>query len=1362
MQCVLLGGCGLRFVYASTLPWPCAGECWANPQETVMINYDNLWACPACFQRLGGCQHTTYPDSLGRCISCIPYWDDLNMVHVTMFGTNSMVSSCLREYAVCDKGYYNMSSGAGDYGMCLSCLSVPPVSCGKGRYQKRCIQRQDDTNDLNELCDMCDNPALPDSVKYRYGLGRLYDDCSGISVPNPLLCAWFLTPKWNTGVCDIECNTGYIPVMQQGPYAYPNCTKCETACPIGFKPPYCPGGTGVVAGKIGSCEACADLPQNARWVSGGQSCEWECAVQGFYKGASSCLKCEVVETCTNQTRFMGCNGNSPGRCTACPVSSCQSTTTSAGGGKFSLTYLNFGIYLDRCACVNCSMPVLGLSYAVKNCSTDSDAVLAPCTLNPCFGLPARSHYTAKPCTLWNNSVCAACSAPPSPGRLLISECTPYADAVYGDCPYGLACNGTAVGFRCPEGKIAVGGVCECGPATTLMSGVCVPILCPRSGMYPDPNSGICKNCTLAGSTTSAISKERVMGLDACGCSSGFFVQRLNTSIQCWPCGDLGCTRGLQRQSECLGFGQTEPTCDCGPAPGTELVDTQDIEFACSLRCAKGYHSASTLLPGLYNKFSFISNALPDTSEIVHLLVSVRNIQDVVLVGDNIGVVLHDEGMLSFVRLDSGAVAKTDLNILMGARARFELGIVTAILGHEGMAGYIWIAFTYWGYCDDIDSVLERNCSALELVMLQPFASGMGPFCVGNGVDICMVLTSAIWGNLFPSTGTSAKIYSMTLGFQGGSIFMATGAHGDGAAYALVQYTLTFYQESVPSSERSSDSLIFLGQNEGGGIVDISYGADLLYVMVRGSGGNKILTFSLFANTWADQLDWSTKTTGFGDSQIVQLSEHLLLICGGGQGSAMVVDTLNNIASAFYVSATNSEIPIDKMAFKPNLLVGIMDGGSYLVLYRSATPCPVDTILYEDKSADGCVGLPCVLSKPCGLHSVRGLGQINCVCEPGYFSLSGYVNGVGAASCVPCGQASTATDNIMYDVYCPGGLTAISCPDHSTTSSYLATSISECLCSPGYYHFGSYCLPCPTNMWCPGNGTMTPIPCHAQGTTLYEGSFTPLDCICPTRTYGLLCKPCADGDDCVFIGNPTPGLVSSPSVPTLTSASVRGSGPIWGEEIATSCISQVVDLDNFLIYSIFGADASSLLLSQSAPDILTWNWVFVFRDPPSDAYENISACLGVHGFNIDMFQSLGFSVPGSFLRFSSSCGISNWEWSGLEESPCTCVAGYEARMTITWGIQCFPCLQGTVRQRRSTGGCVPCVGSNEHAPYLGMKECVCVGGFARHTEGGQCVDVRTEAPSWYSDLSSPTIVVTLTVVFGVVFVMGSVLIAFYLF
>jgi hypothetical protein len=784
-----------------------------------------------------------------------------------------------------------------------------------------------------------------------------------------------------------------------------------------------------------------------------------------------------------------------------------------------------------------------------------------------------------------------------------------------------------------------------------------------------------------------------------------------------------------------------------------------MEFACALRCANGYHSASALLPGLYNKFSFISNALPDTSDIVHLVKPIHNIQDVVLVGDNIGVVLHDAGGLSLVRLDSGAVAKANLNILMGARARFELGIATAIVGHEGMGGYIWIAFTYWGYCDDIDSTLEQNCSAIELVMLRPAASAAEPFCVGNGVDICMVLTSAIWGNFFPSIGTSSKIYAMTIGLQGGSIFMGLGGHGDGAsADTLVQYTLTFYQESVPSSERISDPLKVLAKYEGGGIKDISFGVDRLYALTE----DKILSFLLLSNTWGMALDWlptTIETTTIGsDSQIVQLSEHLLLIQTRGvedqPSMVVVVDTLNKLASPF----SASQISIDKMAFKPNLLVGIVDGGSNVAIYRSATTCPIDTVFYEDKPAAGCVTLPCVLSDPCGLHSVRGLGEMNCICEPGYFSLSG-----GGGACIPCGQASTS--NFMYEFYCPGGLTAIPCPDYSATSSYFATSISECLCSPGYYHFGSFCLPCPTNMWCPGNGTMTPIPCHAQGTTLYEGSSTPLDCICPSRSYGLLCKACADGDDCVFIGNPTPGLASSPPVPTLTAVNVRGSGPIWGEEIAISCISQAMDTDNFLIYSIFGADASSLLLSssQSAPDILAWNWVFVFRDATSDLHDNVSACLGEHGFNIGMFQSIGFPVPGSFLRFSSSCGISNWEWSGLEESPCTCVAGYEARMTMTWGIQCFPCLQGTVRQRRSTGGCVPCVGSNEHAPYLGMKECVCVEGFERQSHGGgQCVDVRAYAPSWYSDLSSPTIVVTLTVVFGCVVVVGSIVIAFYFF
>jgi hypothetical protein len=791
-----------------------------------------------------------------------------------------------------------------------------------------------------------------------------------------------------------------------------------------------------------------------------------------------------------------------------------------------------------------------------------------------------------------------------------------------------------------------------------------------------------------------------------------------------------------------------------------LIDANDIDSECTVRCASGYHrhpSATFLSPGLYDKFNFVTNVLPDSYSRVQLLKQIHNIQDIALVGVSTAVVLHDRGLLSLVHLDSGAVAKVNSDILMSApNLRFEMGSVTSILSHSGGGGYLWIAFTYWGLCEDVDAGLEQNCSAVELALLQPHSFGGGGFCVGEGLDICMTLTSGIWGNNFPAIGTNQKIYSMALGPEGNSLFMALGGHGDGAAWMLFQYVLTFYQASVPSSNRKQDPLEKIGEYENGGIVDISFGSNRIYTLIDKK--STIAWFSLFSKTWESPLQSNATTIGASDNgNIVQLSEHLLLI-QVQDFNLKVLDLLNNLAAVFYVSSVG-QILVQAIGFKDGKLVGVAGDGSYLVIYTSVGACPVDTIIYQDEYSNGCVPMQCVLSEPCGPHSVRGAGETTCVCEPGYFTPRGYVD--SSVLCLPCAQASSSSVSLLlFDFYCPGDLTSVACPAHSKTSSQFATSVADCLCVPGYYHFGSYCLPCPTNMWCPVEGTTAPIPCYAKGTTLSEGTSFPIYCICPERTYGLLCQPCEDENDCIFIGSPTSGLATY-LVPTLTSVNVRGVGPIWGDEIADGCMAQAIGRDMFLIYSILGVSLSQSALVSTilASDLLIWDWVFVFRDPTPEAYENVSSCLGMHGFEVETFRVLGAPTEGKDLRVSVSCGGRNWEWSGLTSSPCTCVGGYEPRMTSTWGIKCFPCLQDTVRSRRSTGGCVSCEGENEHAPYLGMKECVCVEGYKRFTTTGACVDARESAPSWYADVSSPTVVVTLVVVFGCFVVAVSVLAAY---
>jgi len=279
--------------------------------------------------------------------------------------------------------------------------------------------------------------------------------------------------------------------------------------------------------------------------------------------------------------------------------------------------------------------------------------------------------------------------------------------------------------------------------------------------------------------------------------------------------------------------------------------------------------------------------------------------------------------------------------------------------------------------------------------------------------------------------------------------------------------------------------------------------------------------------------------------------------------------------------------------------------------------------------------------------------------------------------------------------------------------------------------------------------MTPVPCYASGTTsTVGGSLSPLDCVCPDRTHGLLCEPCGDDEECVLIGSPA--LKKKPSVPILSVLNIKGLGPIWGEDIVGNCMLEIYSSGNFLIYSIIGIDVLFFQKKKlSTADDLAWNWVLVLRDPTPETYSNISHCLTRHSFFIEEISVMGDPVEGNNLKISQSCGGRNWEWGGPSLPTCVCVGGYEALMTVDWKIQCFPCLNGSVRARRTAGGCVPCYGPNEHAPYLGMRECVCKPGFKRSSTTGLCINAMESAPAWYYDLHSPTTVICLAVVLSFV-------------
>ena len=1352
---------------AVKLSWPCAGTCWSHPSGVILHDVmSHLWNCSHC----DSCDYGNYQNYENGCIDCgALYTQNKVMIPTIPISTGDVCNIDL--YSTCRKNYYKIADGP-----CTECKNSPnALDCGDGKYPKRCI------SDSDYQCDQCDYPEILDNVMYKYGSGSLFDDCSSFgSIVDASNCAWHLTPKWNVGKCEILCNSGYVPISAAGDF--PVCNKCETSCPLGSKPPTCLGGRTPEINKRGKCEPCNQtitLPDHAEWLP---DCAWKCSEKGYRLSDNSqgCEECipSLATSCQEGYYFMGCKNGNQGQCVACSVT-CQK----------GISYLKNDIYLDTCTCADCTRPVTGTSYTRTNCTNMSDAVVVPCS-----SVCETGYYKTKDCTLWADIVCVKCTGAKR-GFLLNSQCKYNQDAVYGPCPSARACDGSNISYMCSNGRFAVNGLCSCPNATAYDEGTakCYSIDCGLNGLYPNVKTGKCSNCSASSASlgVQVISRKGILGLDACGCPSGYFVEK-NVQlgvIQCWPCGDLGCSSNLQRQTECLGFDLNEPVCTCAPAPGS-YVDALSTEM-CSLRCSARYlptvsDTTTTIFSGLYDKFNFFSSTMSGTSQqkTTRLIfeydyntwdtfANIYGYKMMVVLDSEIALVLHNNGKnLTAIYLDTAVAVSLDLSILQyGSREFAENVVITSIVAHEGtgVSSLAWISFTFGGNCVDVeDKDRKLNCSAVELISVQKLSdldTKIDKFCAKVGINICIKI-NVDWGKYFVSTGTSRKIHAMTLSGDGTTLYLLLGDFDKEGGDSIVYYNVIFYSPITLPHQRDSDLLSEPITNSipTSLIKDIAIGVRGIYALFADS---RIALYSTSENVWTQLEWWIINNSGDNNNTVSQnldeianwdnlfeITHNLLAVQSKTTGKLSFLELWNHMASSSdnfpFSHVSPYGLPTIWAYRRSDINTLVALNGTHLWVLNGAAFCSIDTISYSKGSS--CVPVKCRYFEPCGPNSVRSLGASFCGCKPG-FKLTPPKIIDGNVHCVAC------SSSLSESLYCPGGTSvALTCPLNSLSRSLYASNVLDCQCQPGYYHFSSLCLPCPVNMWCPMNGTTTPIPCFARGSTKYEGALSPLSCICPPRTHGITCEPCGDDVECV-------SLAPSTQI-TLLSVYVNGWGPIWGQEIPSLCLFPLMggDTSAYLIYYMYEAGDSTNTNFDSAminSDTLFWSWTLVIKmegiitlPDAASIFGNITSCISVYGFRINTYNILDtksgqdLSTQGIILRETRTCGGYYWEWNGLEsQSDCTCIEGYEKLKTSKFSSsQCFPCMNGTVRPRRSIYGCTACTGIYEHAPFLGMKKCTCIDGYVRSTLTELCEDRREIEPSWYPELSSPNIVIIIA--FGI--------------
>ena len=1307
--------------------WPCPAQspCWLISASKEFVNLIQmltpLWACPPCttYIAVPQCDYGGCPLDLKLCygfdgsnMGC-NYCDPRQLLTNNRVYGAGLLSSCVwHNLSVCDAGYYSPSgSNADDTEACLSCLPVAE-DCGDGAYLRRCV------SDPGSVCLPCTLPQLPPAsstqqMMMRYGPGRLFPDCTlegydpHIAWASFSTCAFFQTPKWELGYCDVYCRAGYAQTAAAPSlWELPTCVACATTCAPGFKPPVCLGGYTLRA-QSPLCQPCdaSLLPDNANWTLADAGspvvCPWTCG-RGFYASGDACVPCGLAMRCTTAGEYwLGCGLNSAGSCRSCASTICVD-------GR---TFRYAPLYADTCECAACARPVLGVSYVVVACNALNDTRIGACSV--CSG----QQYLARACTLTLDTLCLPCT-PPLPGRLLTAQCNTTADAVYAACPPGYACDGSSRFFNCTPPHIASrDGLCVCPLAT--VEPLCAARACPPA-FYPDPADGACRACAgqmTADSIALAASRPGFVGFaDACGCVAGYL--RASSSgggrMTCWPCGDLACLVDAEAQTPCDGFTDADPACVCGVGPGMSPPTAAAISCGGQLQCADTFASSSSsnrqsIPPGLYSDYGFVSglSSIPTALGLnpgapAPVCAISANITTVVGAGGGADLfVLCSDGTLALHSPGAAVTFSPPLEVLFG-----ETGIRSAVRGvdlslhtQDGGSPYVWFLFGFWGLCgDELDrgeaQGVPRWCLAVELLTAVHASQQQQPsqqaLC-DSTLFFCVSMATSRWGNLFPGYGIAGRdgalAWTPSPQSLAGCLFVLVANAG------VYRYDIALYADNYAGA-RAMDYPLMPVVLSSVGASRLAFFVDALLLWTPATALKMQRIDGCVAQHASACVVHDVPYALTGSLVAVRAAQTTTLLVQTRltDGSVLLysIDAWNALVSAplrlpLYSSSSSSSSSSSNNVFAwgafttQGALLAL--NGSRMWQLPDVAPCPIDTFA-STASVGACAPMPCTR---CGrlLNAstmIRFAGNTTCGCAPGRA-------GSACALCEPPMQ-------------CAGGQEpAAACPDPNAVALVRGATAADCVCLPGHYLFAGVCVRCPRGLWCPFHGTIAPVACAAYGTTLTDGAVSPLECVCPSRTHHFACTPCDGRDVCATPVWPRPTL----------SAMLWPANPLV-------CLTQVLgdDASNLVVYSARGV--SPLRLDQP--------WISAHPPLTPSALANVSVCMGEEG------NGSSFATAAVSYILPDRCQGRHLEWDGA--TGCACTGGYETVDTGIYGLRCLPCLNGTMRPSQSPGGCIPCLASAfQEAPYLGMTACACVRGYVADGVTGACVPVgsQTRAPDF---------------------------------
>lgn len=1261
---------------------------WACSYECWTLPYsiltDGMWNCDACY-----CGYENYMTSKG-CTPCPNTEWPPNMVPIP-----SIMSDCssLSSFT-CNMGYYSNNTSIlninnNENSICQPCAKQIDVQtqspCASGFYHKRCYPEQGPFT-----CFPCTQPPLPNQFAYAYGSQRSIPLCDlkavGATYPSDESCALFLTPSWDRYECYIYCNIGFTNVKDftKDNSLIPDCRPCIEVCGLGFA-------CSTISNRYKDCIPCMELnngvplPANAKWLP---DCYWTC-IDGFYERDGGCLPCKLNQECFNKTQvFMGCKGTSTGKCMDVDLSACIPNQT----------YLHYEVYSIEATCMPCTQPILNKTFLINECTQAKDTQLSICSTQ----CAQPGFFIIGECTLTSDIQCQPCTIG-NIGQLMLEACGIRSDASFTKCPEGVACDGTFNTYACPPPKIPKDGLCICPSAMIEYNQGCIPLPCDQ-GWYPNSTLNACTPCGDSLAYTIPIK----MGIEACACPKGFYIEQVlsTMTILCWPCGDLQCIPEFQNQSPCFGNSTEEPQCLCQIPPGAHLLDPETCEFECAPGWEKSMNADMSPAWWTPTSFHFLSTNTPDFT----IPMLLPDLGDTILLDSDLAIFVAQNTLHILYQKRIHTLNASEM-LIQGRRQRlipntlqlWTSSSITSITSSSNtMKDRFWVGFTFETFvCAGLETSILTTCATVELIQVYrggSCASLEERQCVwSNPIDclnlpICVFLKIGIWGNTMQA-GFNGLIWDMTGSLDTSMLYLLL---NNNCVYA---YPIQYYAPNTEQSQRLSDSLQNLNF-----CITFPNAAKILSIVdntIYIPGNSKGPIQHLFKPSFFSKMFMSIENT------------HWLII-----DQTTVIDLWNGVQWPLFILNQNQQTNslstiITLKAFAWN--TGLWSNGSHweFITSQNNLLCPLDTVYYPIQSKlNRCEPMQCIkLKNSCGSNSIRLLGTTICICLPGYYR--------STTSCIICPANTYCPPSNDIAAPIPCGTNAISQPG--------ASSVSECLCKGGYYPFQpTMCLPCPLGFWCLGGRTL-PIPCINSGYTLIQGVSSPLSCICPARTHGPLCLPCTDQELC---------LVMKPQ-PQWQAIRLIGEGP--------STLRIHLCAINQPIYSI----PTTGIIKQD-PKNYSWGWIIVTLADDSFT-KTIQSCIEAQGLVLlEPVTVIAGPQTAAFMMYNAPCNI-NEEWPGETGllQKCTCIAGYTTKRSSRTGNDvCVPCLNGTIRPRRSPiTSCIPCMDNNSHAPWLAMSHCICKSGFYFDFEKQNCQPNPLSFLDNHSALGSPALMLSLSIISG---------------